>query len=373
MSTESNQNFLFGSEINPPLGWRGYATSMAVHVGIVVLLLLIPVAVTQEGRQRMRDMATLIAPQLKPYKPPPPKVRPPRVLAKSVIVPKPAPEAKLIVPPPPVAKQEPKPVERPQIAAAEPKPVPRIATPEPAPAPALRPQVHTGVFGSEEAAKKVEAPKQLAVGGFGDPNGAKANPANNQPTLLAKVGAFEMPQGDGSAGGRGGQGRGVVRTTSFGTAEGAGSGPGGNGVGIGHGTVRTAGFGSPEGGNGNGTGNRSGSVKTGGFGDNSTAVQAEAVKRQAAAPATTPVEIISKPKPVYTQEARDLHLEGEVSLEVVFSASGAVQVVRVVRGLGHGLDQAAQQAAGQIRFRPGTRDGVPVDTRATIHIVFELT
>ncbi len=373
MSTESNQNFLFGSEINPPLGWRSYATSMAVHVGVVVLLLLIPVAATQEGRQRMRDMATLIAPQLKPYKPPPPKLRPPKVLAKSVIVPKPVPEAKLlvppkpVVPPPPVAKQERKAVEQPQIARAEPKPMPRIATPEPAPAPALKPQVRTGVFGSEEAAKKVESQKQVAVGGFGDPNGVKANPDSTQATLLAKVGAFEMPQGDGSAGGRGGQGRGVVRTTSFGSVEGAGSGPGGTG----HGTVRTAGFGSPEG--GNGTGSRGGSVKTGGFGDNSTAVQAEAVKRQVAAAATTPVEIISKPKPAYTQEARDLHLEGEVSLEVVFSASGAVQVVRVVRGLGHGLDQAAQQAAGQIRFRPGTRDGVPVDTRATIHIVFELT
>jgi TonB family protein len=376
MSTESSQSFLFESEINPPMGWRGYATSIAVHVGVVVLLLLIPVAATQEGRQRMRDMATLIAPQLKPYKPPPPKVRPPKVLAKSVIVPKPVPEAKLVAPPKPVlppapiAKEEPKPVEQPKIAAVEPKPLPRITAPEPAPAPALRPQVHTGVFGSEEAAKKVETQKQVAVGGFGDPNGAKANPDSTK-TLLAKVGAFEMPQGEGNAGARGGQGRGVVRTTSFGSAEGAGSGPGGNGAGIGHGSVRTGGFGSPEGG-GNGSG-PTGSVRTGGFGDNSAPVQAQVVKRQEATPATTPVEIISKPKPVYTQEARDLHLEGEVSLEVVFSASGSVQVVRVVRGLGHGLDQAAQQAAAQIRFRPGTRDGVPVDTRATIHIMFELT
>jgi TonB family protein len=68
-----------------------------------------------------------------------------------------------------------------------------------------------------------------------------------------------------------------------------------------------------------------------------------------------------------------LKLEGEVSLEVVFAADGSVQVVRVVRGLGHGLDESAQRAASQIRFRPSTRDGVPVDTRATIHITFELT
>jgi TonB family protein len=68
-----------------------------------------------------------------------------------------------------------------------------------------------------------------------------------------------------------------------------------------------------------------------------------------------------------------MRLEGEVSLEVVFSASGTVQVLRIVQGLGHGLDQSAQQAAAQIRFRPGTRDGVAVDTRATIHIIFELS
>ena len=68
-----------------------------------------------------------------------------------------------------------------------------------------------------------------------------------------------------------------------------------------------------------------------------------------------------------------MHLEGEVSLEVVFSASGSVQVLRVIQGLGHGLDQAAERAATQIRFKPGMRGGSPVDTRATIHITFELT
>ena len=96
-------------------------------------------------------------------------------------------------------------------------------------------------------------------------------------------------------------------------------------------------------------------------------------RAKAVAPATTPVEILSKPKPVYTPEARNLHLEGEVSLDVIFSASGSVQILRVVQGLGHGLDEAAQNAATRIRFKPGTRDGAPVDTRATIRIVFELT
>jgi TonB family protein len=368
MDRQSNQKLLFDNEINPPLGWRSYATSMGVHVGVVVLLLLIPVAVTQ--RKHIREMVTLIAPTLKPYKVEPPKVRP-KVLARSVVVPKPvaalrAPALPKPVIPPPVVKETPKPVEKPQIAAAE--PLPRVAAPEPKPAPALRPQVHTGIFASEEAAKKVQAAKQVAIGGFGDPNGVKANP-DSKATLMAKVGGFDMPQGEGNAGARGGAGRGMVRSTSFGAVDGGGSGTGGTG----RGTVQTGGFGSAEG-SGTGGNGRGGKVKTGGFGDDTSNAQAQPMQRaQVKNPATTPVEIISKPKPIYTQEARNLHLEGEVSIEVVFSASGSVDVVRVVRGLGHGLDQAAQQAASQIRFHPGTRDGVPVDTRATIHIVFELT
>lgn len=382
MNKESNQSILFGSEVSPPRSWRSYATSFAVHLLILAVLLLIPVAVTRQIQERPVAIS-LVAPPLKPYQPKikPPHIQAPKLVATNEMKPLPVP----VLPPPP--KQEGKPavtppVQRPipepvqpQIAAAEPKPVPHLDNPEPAPAPRPRPAIHTGVFAAEDAAKKAAVAKQLAIGGFGDPNGAHANPNTKAPTLLAKVGSFENPEGAGQSGGAGGHGRAVVRQGAFGAMEGTGSGPGGTGRGIGHGTVQSSGFGSPEGGNGNGTGGngRGGSVKTGGFGANVGAVP-QTVQRQAAAvPSTTPVEILSKPRPTYTQEARDLHLEGEVSLEVVFSASGSVQVVRVVRGLGHGLDEAAERAATQIRFKPGMRGGSPVDIRATIHITFELT
>ena len=45
-----------------------------------------------------------------------------------------------------------------------------------------------------------------------------------------------------------------------------------------------------------------------------------------------PAEITFKPTPVYTEEARKLHIEGEVLLEVVFEASGKLRVQRVIRG-----------------------------------------
>jgi TonB family protein len=49
-----------------------------------------------------------------------------------------------------------------------------------------------------------------------------------------------------------------------------------------------------------------------------------------------------------------------------------VVVESVVHGLGHGLDEEARRVAQQIRFRPATRDGRPVDTTTTITITFQL-
>jgi TonB family protein len=84
------------------------------------------------------------------------------------------------------------------------------------------------------------------------------------------------------------------------------------------------------------------------------------------------VEILSKPNPVYTEEGRKLGLQGEVVLAVVFTASGKLRVLRVVQGLGHGLDESAWRAAEQIRFKPAQRDGQPMDFRATVRVVFQL-
>jgi TonB family protein len=93
---------------------------------------------------------------------------------------------------------------------------------------------------------------------------------------------------------------------------------------------------------------------------------------EAATAKTVPAEIVSKPLPTYTDEARSLKIQGEVLLEVVLEASGRLRIVRVVRGLGHGLDDAAVRAAEQIRFKPALRDGQPADSTAVLHIIFQL-
>ena len=55
-----------------------------------------------------------------------------------------------------------------------------------------------------------------------------------------------------------------------------------------------------------------------------------------------------------------------------FTASGQVDVLRVVSGLGYGLDQLAQDAARRIQFKPATRDGRAIDEVTVIHVTFQL-
>jgi TonB family protein len=113
-------------------------------------------------------------------------------------------------------------------------------------------------------------------------------------------------------------------------------------------------------------------VKAVGFGD-APPSQATAAAKPKADPTFIPVEVLFKPTPAYSEEARSLRIQGEVTLEVDFCATGQIRVVRVVRGLGHGLDDLAARAAEQIRFKPAQSGGRPMDFRANLQIVFRLT
>ncbi len=84
------------------------------------------------------------------------------------------------------------------------------------------------------------------------------------------------------------------------------------------------------------------------------------------------VWILHKPRPLYTEEARKRQIEGSVALEVLFSRSGQVRVLRVIRGLGFGLDESAIRAAEGIRYKPAEDSGVPIDSTATVRIQFQL-
>jgi TonB family protein len=82
--------------------------------------------------------------------------------------------------------------------------------------------------------------------------------------------------------------------------------------------------------------------------------------------------ILSRVEPQYSEEARKSRFQGTVLLEAIVRKDGTVQIVRVVRSLGFGLDENAIEALAKWRFRPGMRNGTPVDVSLNIEVNFNL-
>lgn len=82
--------------------------------------------------------------------------------------------------------------------------------------------------------------------------------------------------------------------------------------------------------------------------------------------------ILREVKPDYTEEGRRRHLEGDVVLEIVVKSDGSVGSVKLLQGLGAGLDQRAIDAVRQWRFSPAKRYGVPVDVLVEVAMEFKL-
>lgn len=86
----------------------------------------------------------------------------------------------------------------------------------------------------------------------------------------------------------------------------------------------------------------------------------------------TPPTVIERVEPQYSEEARKARYQGSVVLEAVVRRDGTVDIIRVVRGLGFGLDENAMRALKLWRFRPGMRNGIPVDVSLNIEVNFNL-
>jgi TonB family protein len=82
-----------------------------------------------------------------------------------------------------------------------------------------------------------------------------------------------------------------------------------------------------------------------------------------------PVPVI-KVDPKYPPQLINEHVEGEVVLYAIVRANGSVDAIQVVRKLDPRLDRYAVEAFARWKFRPATRDGVPVDVEAVVHIPF---
>jgi len=86
----------------------------------------------------------------------------------------------------------------------------------------------------------------------------------------------------------------------------------------------------------------------------------------------TKVRIISKPAPSYTDQARMNQVQGTVILRVVFSSTGSVTNISVVRGLPDGLSERAISAARETKFTPATKDGRAVSVSMLLEYNFNL-
>lgn len=322
--------------------WRSFSAGFGLEFLALTALIVLPMLMPQKLEVARRYWITPIeAPPIVDWKPQPHQPPKPATVKREFVKEVPKPEE---IPVP----------QKPKIMA------PVFTSPVVKPATARRnpdaPAVVTKVFPNQasmslgsSATPTLRKPREaVQTGGFGDPNGVPANGVTTRSPNIAQLGRYDLPSGPGYGNGTGGArgARGVVPSAGF-----------GNGVAI-----------------GNSNGSAHGPVQQGMFADESATTAAPKVKMTAATtPKLQPVEILFKPRPAYTDEARAKKIEGEVLLEVVFSASGEVRVLRVVKGLGYGLEESAESAARQIRFRPARQlDNRPIDSTAIVHIVFQL-
>jgi len=87
---------------------------------------------------------------------------------------------------------------------------------------------------------------------------------------------------------------------------------------------------------------------------------------------STKARVISRPEPRYTEEARKARITGIVVIRTIFAANGRVIGIRIVSGLGEGLNGEAIRAARQIKFIPATKDGRPVSMFIQLEYSFNL-
>jgi protein TonB len=83
-------------------------------------------------------------------------------------------------------------------------------------------------------------------------------------------------------------------------------------------------------------------------------------------------ELVADVKAEYPPEARKLDLEGQVVLRLTIGADGKVEKATLIKGAGHGFDEAALKAVERFRFKPGTEGDEPIVTEITYTYTFIL-
>jgi TonB family protein len=321
-----------------------------INTTLVALLIWIS-AVTAKKVIEQQKQKTITFNNVKPPEPPKPPPPPPKLPKPPVVKvepPKIQPDVpKIEVPEPPKVQPIPTPKAPPVITPAPPKAV----TPPPAPKP-----VSISIAQAASVPNHDAHPAAVRLGSMTNPINNTSGPAVS-PVNLGRSGAPGMPAGN--------TGLGPPSKIAIG---GSGS-PNGQMGGRDNAPqpIRGISTGVP-GGTGPLSAKPVGAIAIA-KGPTPPAIQQAQVST---GPAKSAPKVIYKPKPEYTEEARSLHLEGTVYVKIHVTATGAVSVIGVQSGLGHGLDQAAVRAVQAMRFQPAIANGQPTDWDGVVNINFQL-
>jgi protein TonB len=329
-----------------------FFTSLTINVLLVLVVIILGMAAKKINDNKPqvtmlvdptipKPPPVIIQPRVIPKLPPPPpkiQVQPPKIIVPQVKAPE--------VPKPQAVKMAAAPI----ITPAPPKRV--IAPAAPAVVNLARPQAASVPNNSPH-------PSAVALGRADNPIAPSNRPATSD-VNLGQRGLAGMPASN--------NGGGPAATSVH-----LGSGSPGSGSLSGNGTRAVAGVRlGVSGGTGpnNATGRVAGPVN---LGVNNAAASAPKSLTPYSSPIRTGPKVVYKPHPEYTAEARAMHLEGTVSVRLRVSATGSVQVLGISSGLGHGLDQAAENAVRGTRFQPALdAQGHPIDWEGVVNVAFQL-
>ncbi|RXH55053.1 energy transducer TonB [Granulicella sibirica] len=329
-----------------------FFTSLTINLILAAVILIITAATTKVVENNRR-IANLVAPvMIKEVEPVHPKVVPPKL------------------PPTPVVKVDPPKIVVPEVKLPEPPKVPVVHMNEPVPINAPAPP------------KVVTPPAAPKVVNLARPEAASVASNNPRPTAVA-LGQADNPIAPSN--------RPATAAINLGQRGAAGMPASNNGTGP---TTVSLGSGSPgsQAMSGNGAravqgvslGRNGGTGPMNSTGRNAATagqvnlgmVQQPSMPKPAAlstAAVRSGPKVLYKPKPDYTAEARALHLEGTVSVRLRVAASGAVTVIGVGNGLGHGLDESAERAVRATRFQPAVdASGQPTDWEGVVNVIFQM-
>lgn len=348
---ESLQFVHFGILDNGRQSKSSILTSVTLNILVLLIAILLGLAAKKVSDERPK-VVTLVAPvELKLA---PPIIRPP-------VQPKLPPPPKVAVEPPKITVPRVKPPEAPThpvIKMAQPAPIvppapPRRVVAPPAPAVVSLAHPQAASVPNHDA-----HPSAVALGHPDNPIAPSNRPATSA-VNLGQRGLAGMPASNNGGGP-------VASKVNLGSGSPGGTSLAGNGTRA----IQGVRLGVPGGtGPNNATGRVAGPVNLG-------------VALTPATPRSTPAatasanaapKVIYKPRPEYTVEARALHLEGTVSVRLRVSATGSVEVLGISSGLGHGLDQAAENAVRGTRFQPALdASGRPMVWEGIVNVAFQL-